>query len=180
MTIIVVAIVGGIGLFILLGYATIKTKSTGLDTYPPFSEWVGKTVTLHRQTTVFEERITAHTNGGYPYLLLDSLHPQWQYVEQRLSAADPDLVKVAVLPAGTSLTLKKALQYTNGVSGTSYPTFFGTISVDGAHYAIAYPWGERSLSRHFDGIDECWQFNAAPWQTAPDTAYYALPEARFW
>lgn len=180
MTITVVAIVGGIGLFILFLYATIKTKSTGLDPYPPFSEWVGKTVTLHRETTVFEESITAHTNSSYPFLLLDSLHPQWEYVEERLRAAEPDLVKVTVLPAGTRLTLEKAVQYTNGVSGSSYPTLFGTISTGGAHYAIAYQWGERSLSRHFDGIDECWQFNKAPWQAVPDTAYYALPEARFW
>ncbi len=35
-------IAGGILLFIFMLYATIKTKSTGIDKYPPFREWVGK------------------------------------------------------------------------------------------------------------------------------------------
>lgn len=171
-------IVGGIGLFIFMLYATIKTKSTGLNKYEPFKEWVGKTVTLDKETVVFEEKIRMVTNRNYPYTLIDSLHPSWQYLRDLEEAGN--VVKITTLPAGTKLTLEKAIQYTGGVSGSSYPTIFGTINDGGKEYKVGYPWGEQDIAKDHYKIEESWYFNRAPWQTAQDTTYYALPRAEWW
>jgi len=180
MSIIAVVIAGGIGLFVFVLYATIKTKSTSLDQYEPFKEWVGKTVTLYGETVLFEEKVKMNSDPTYPYMLLDSLHPQWQYAEERQHMPEPDLEKITVFPAGTKLKIEKAIQYTNGVSGSSYPTVRGTIIQDGREYRMGYQWGHRDIGKAYDGIEKCWSFNQAPWQTRQDTAYYALPEAKLW
>jgi len=180
MGIIALVFCGGIGLFIFMLYATIKTKSTNINTNKPFKEWVGQTVTLNRQTFLFEENIRMNTNGRYPYTLLDSLHPQWQYVEERKNLAEPDLVEITSFPTGTKLRIEKATQYTNGVSGSSYPTVFGTIHHNGQEYKIAYQWGTQDIGRRFDKIKESWKFHQAPWQTQQDTVHYALPDAKVW
>ncbi len=172
--------IGGVGFFIFILYATIKTKSTSLNKYEPFKEWVGKTVTLDKETVVFKEKVSMQPNNRYPYILLDKLHPQWQYVEDRKNLPEPDLVEIHVFPAGTKFAIEKAVQYTNGVSGSSYPIVFGTIGDGEEAYKIGYQWGDRNLGRSFDRIEECWQFHQAPWQAEPDTTYYALPDAHWW
>ncbi|GAB3414182.1 hypothetical protein [Niabella aquatica] len=167
---------GGIALFIFFLYATIKTKSTSLSSYAPFKEWIGETVTLNRETVLCKEKDYLNVNSNYPYTLLDSLHPDWQKVEQH----HPDIEPVMVFPAGTKLHIEKAVQYTNGVSGSSYPTMFGTISENGREYRISYRWGERNLALYFDRTKECWYFHQAPWQSKTDTAFYYLPVAEWW
>lgn len=178
MGIIALVIIGGIGLFIFFLYATIKTKSTNISKYPPFQEWVNKTVILNKETTVFEEKIKMNANSKYPYILLDSLHPRWEYIQQQEEIGD--VTKIKIFPAGTKLILEKAVQYTNGVSGSSYPTIFGTLKSNGKEYKVGYQWGEINLSRYFDKVPESWQFHQAPWQPEKDTTYYALPKADWW
>ena len=178
MGIIALVIIGGIGLFVFFLYATIKTKSTSLNKYEPFKEWVGKTVILDKETVVFEEKVRMTPNSKYPYMLLDSLHPSWEYVWNQEKKGDVTHIKT--FPAGTELTLEKAIQYTNGVSGSSYPTIFGTIKDGEKEYKVGYPWGEINISRDFKGIAESWRFHQAPWQTGEDTTYYALPRAEWW
>lgn len=170
-------ILGGIGLFIFMLYATIKTKSTGIDDYEPFKSWVGKTVTLDKQTVVFQEKIRMVDNNHYPYLLLDNQHPHWQYVaeQQRLG----ELTEIKIIPAGATLTLEKAVQYTNGVSGSSYPTMFGSISDGDTTYKIGYPWGQRDFSKP-SSDPKPWQFHQAPWQLEQDNKHYYLPTAEWW
>ncbi|WP_028296969.1 hypothetical protein [Olivibacter sitiensis] len=167
-----------IPIFVLVLYATIKTKSTPIDKYQPYKAWVGKTVRLNRETTLFKENLTL--NSCYPFLLLDSLHPRWRYAESQLSHPEPDLVRIKTFPKGTELTFEKAVQYTNGVSGFSSPMLFGVIKDGGKVYKLGYQWGSQSISRDFDGIKESWQFHQAPWQEVKDTAYYALPVAKWW
>jgi len=164
--------------FIFILYATIKTKSTSLNNYEPFKEWVGKTVTLNKETVLFKEKIRMNSNSNYPYMLLDSLHPQWRYVEEQKTIGD--IEKIIRFPVGTSLKLDKAIQYTNGVSGSSYPTIFGTITAHGMDYKVGYQWGERDVSKAFEKIEKCWFFHQAPWQDKQDTTFYALPTANFW
>lgn len=173
-------IVGGIFLFAFFLYATIKTKSTGIDKYPPFREWVNKKVVLNRETVVVKEKIRSITNGIYPYTLLDRLHPDWEYVQSKIELSDPDIEEIRVFPAGTELILEKAIQYTNGVSGSSYPAMFGTIGRGEDAYKVGYQWGKCDVAKNHYGIKECWKFNQAPWQEQPDTAYYALPKAERW
>lgn len=180
MGIILLVIVGGLGLFIFLLYATIKTKTTSLNKYEPFKSWVGQTVTLQLETVLFKEKLQSNENSQYPYTLLDSLHPQWRYVEERKTMEKPDLEEIAVFAAGTKLHLEKAIQYTNGVSGSSSPTIFGTIEAQGKQYKIAYQWGQANMSRRFEKIEEYWQFHQAPWQQQVDTGFYALPVANNW
>ncbi|MDX3917419.1 MULTISPECIES: hypothetical protein [Olivibacter] len=119
-------------------------------------------------------------NTDYPFILLDSLHPQWQYVEERKNMAVPDLEEIVTFPAGTKLRIEKAVQYTNGVSGSSYPTVFGSISTNGKSYKMGYQWGKIDIGKSFDKIEKCWHFHQAPWQQKTDTAFYALPIANFW
>jgi len=164
--------------FIFILYATIKTKSTSLNNYEPFKEWVGKTVTLNKETVLFKEKIRMNSNSNYPYMLLDSLHPQWRYVEEQKAIGD--IEEIIRFPVGTSLKLDKAIQYTNGVSGSSYPTIFGTITAHGMDYKVGYQWGERDVSKAFEKIEKCWFFHQAPWQDKQDTTFYALPTANFW
>lgn len=177
MGIITLVIVIGIGLFIFVLYVTIKTKSTNISKYPPFQEWVNKTVTLNKETTVFEEKIKMNANRKYPYMLLDTLHPRWEYIREQEEIGD--VTEIKVFPAGTKLILEKAIQYTNGVSGSSYPTIFGTINDGEKAYKVGYQWGEWDMSRSFSD-PEPWHFHQAPWQDEPDTAHYALPKATLW
>lgn len=174
-----VIIVGIIG-FVFFLYATIKTKSTSLNQYEPFTEWVGKTVTLNKKTVLLKEKIPMNDNRDYPYILLDSLHPRWQYVEEQKNMTEADLEEVAIFPSGTTLKLEKAIQYTNGVSGSSYPTIFGTITANGHTYKAGYQWGTMAIGKSLDKIEKCWQFHQAPWQDKADTAFYALPTAKWW
>lgn len=136
MGIIALVVFGGIGLFIFMLYATIKTKSTSLNKYEPYKEWLGKTVILHKETVLFKEQSRMNPNGKYPYTLMDSLSPGWEYI--LALEADGSVTKIATLPAGTELVFERAVQYTNGVSGSSYPTIFGTLKSDGKEYKVGY------------------------------------------
>lgn len=178
MGIIALVIVGGIGLFIFFLYATIKTKSTSLNKYAPFREWVGKTVILDKEAIVFEEKVKMNPNSKYPYILLDSLHPRWEYVQNQEEIGD--ITEIKALAAGTKLVLEKAIQYTNGVSGSSYPTLFGTISDGEKEYKIGYQWGEEDIAKSHYNVEKRWKFHRAPWQATQDTTYYALPKAEWW
>lgn len=178
MGIVALVAVGSIGLFIFIIYATVKTKSTNLDKYEPFKEWVGQTVILNQPTALFKEKIPMHDNTRYPYMLLDSLHPNWQYAEDQKNIGD--IEEITKFPKGMMLQLEKAIQYTNGVSGSSYPTVFGTITANGNTYKVGYQWGTMNFGKSFDKIEKCWQFHQAPWQDHVDTAFYALPTAKFW
>ena len=178
MSIIALVFFGGIGLFIFFLYATIKTKSTSLNKYDPFKEWVGKTVTLDKETVVFEEKVKMNANSKYPYILLDSLHPRWEYIRDQEEIGD--VTQIKTFPPGTKLSLEKAIQYTNGVSGSSYPTIFGTISDGEKEYKVGYQWGKVDLNIDFIRTEKCWHFNKAPWQSEQDTAHYALPRADWW
>lgn len=152
--------------FTFLLYFTIKTKSTSLNTYTPFKEWIGKTVLLKRETFLFQEADPMNTE--YPYLLLDTLEDR------------SDIKEVALITIGTKLTIEKAIMYTNGVSGSSFPVLFGSLDDGSKIYPIAYRWGDESLSRRFDKIEARWKFELAPWQDIPDTTFYSLPEAKWW
>jgi len=178
MGIIGLVIIGGIALFLFLLYTTLKTKSRNLNGYAPFTEWIGKAVILGKKTILFKDHLPTYDNNKYPYVLLDSLHPRWPYVAQQLKSGD--LEKIVEFPIGTRLNIEKAVQYTNGVSGASYPALFGTIYYEGDTYKIAYQWGDIDLSKAFDKIEKCWRFHQAPWQEQEDHTFYALPTATLW
>ncbi len=171
-------LIGALGLVLFIIYATVKTKTTSIAEHAPFLEWMGKSVTLNRETTLFKEKLPAHENNKYPFVLLDSLHPAWESVAQQLESGD--LEKIRIFPKGTSWKIEQAIQYTNGVSGFSQPVLFGTICYEGKEYNVGYPWGKMSITRYLDGIENCWHFHQAPWQETIDKAYYALPKAKIW
>lgn len=175
-----IVILGGLGIFICMLFFTIKTKTKNLHNYEPFKEWVGKTVELNRETVLFTDHGRSDDNSTYPYVLLDSLHPHWPDVVQHRKVPRADLAEIRSFPAGTKLKIEEAIQYTNGVSGFSYPTVFGTVSTGNETYKIAYLWGTLSMSRYFDKVEQCWQFHQAPWQNKQDTAFYAVPKAKIW
>ncbi len=108
------------------------------------------------------------------------MHPDWQYVEEIKKLEEPEIEEIALFPAGTILVLEKAIQYTNGVSGSSYPAIFGTIGEGKETYKIGYQWGKRDIAKNHYGMKECWKFHKAPWQEKPDTTFYALPAAEWW
>ena len=175
----VLIFVVGLIIFAFILFATIKTKSTSLNEYEPYKEWIGKTVTLNKETVLFIDKMYNY-NNDYPYALMDSLHAQWPYIDERKNLPQSDLEEIIKYPVGTKLTLEKAIQYTNGVSGSSSPVIFGTIIYNEKSYKISYQWGERDVSKAFDKIEKCWQFHQAPWQDKRDTAFYALPIAKLW
>ncbi|SFO18195.1 hypothetical protein SAMN05421741_12436 [Paenimyroides ummariense] len=178
MSIIALVVIGGIGLLVFIIFTTVKTKSTSINEYEPFKEWVGKTVTLNKETALFKDKQKMNPNRDYSYMLLDSLHPKWQYLEEQKAIGD--LVEITRFPEGTILKFEKAIQYTNGVSGFSYPTIFGSITSNGKEYKTGYQWGEMDMAKKFDKVEKCWQFHQAPWQKEKDTAFYALPTASLW
>lgn len=159
-------------------YATIKTKSTRISQYQPFKQWVDKTVTLDKETVLISEKVKLYPENGYPYLMLDSLHPDWPYVAERIDLGDYALVER--FPAGSSFHIEKAVQFTGGVSGSSTPFVFGKIHHGGKSYGAAYQWGTRDIAKFMDKVDTSWYFHQAPWQPKADTVFYALPEARWW
>src|SRR5690606_28416995 len=178
MGIIALVIVVVIAGFIFILYATIKTKSTSLNKYEPFKEWVGKTVTLDKETVVFEEKVKMNANNKYPYVLMDSLHPHWEYIRDQEKIGD--VTQIKTFPQGTKLSLEKAIPYTYGVSGSSYPTIFGTISDGEKEYRVVYQWGKVDFNIDFIRTEKCWHFNKAPWQSKQDTSHYALPRSDWW
>lgn len=173
-------LIGGACIFCFLLYQTIKTKSADMSNHAPYKHWVGKNCRLLRQTYLFKNKNSEEENSQYAYTLIDSLHPQWQYYKDAMYNPNMDVQYIINIPAGTTISFKKAIQYTNGVSGSSHPTILGNISINNRTYNISYQWGEISQARYFDHIDECWKFHKAPWQHTQDTAWYALPEAKWW
>ncbi|WP_126973360.1 hypothetical protein [Gynurincola endophyticus] len=163
--------------FVLMFIYVIKTKSADISRYTPFSEWIGKTVILPVETVLFEDRDPF--NKKYPAILYDSLHPDWQQVEQRKQSATDAHHTIRIFPAGSRLTIEKAMIYTNGVSGFSTAMLFGTISDSSKNYPVSYKWGTYSAGRAFDQLKECWSFHQAPWQLQRDTSYYYLPEGNW-
>ena len=181
MSILVLIIVGGISFFVFMLYAAIKTKSTNLKGYEPYKELMGKTVVLQYRTTLFEEKIKIMTpNDEYPYLLLDERHPEWQYAEDNKKLPEPDLIEIISFPVGTKFTIEKATQYTNGVSGMSSPSVFGTINSGGKEYKVFYRWGKMDISKYFDKIKKCWKFHQAPWQIKQDPSFYVIKKKKMW
>lgn len=178
MGIIALVMIGGIVLLGFIIFTTVKTKSTSINKYEPFKEWVGKTVTLNKETALFKDKLNMKHNSDYPYVLLDSLHPKWQYIEEQKAIGD--LEEITKFPAGTTIKFGEAIQYTNGVSGFSYPTIFGTITINEKEYKVGYQWGEMNMEKRFDKVEKCWQFHQSPWQQERDSAFYALPTATFW
>lgn len=178
MGIIALIVIGGIGLLVFMIFATVKTKSTSINRYEPFKEWIGKTVTLNKEVVLFKDKVEMNHNSDYPYRVLDHHHPQWQYIDEKKRIGD--LEEITTFPAGTTWKFEKAIQYTNSVSGFSYPIMFGTIAIDGKEYKTGYQWGEMDVGKKFDKVEKCWQFHQAPWQEEKDTAYYALPTASLW
>lgn len=159
-------------------YATIKTKSTGISRYSPYKEWMDKTVQLDQEAVLLTEKVRLFDDRTYPYLLLDSLHPDWPYLAERIKLGD--YILVAKLPADAAFHIEKAVQYTGGVSGNSTPFVFGTVSYGGKSYKVGYQWGTMNIGKFMDKVKACWQFHRAPWQTETDTVFYELPEARWW
>jgi len=165
-------------IFCFFLYATIRTKSTSLSQFSPFKEWMGKTVTMDKEIVLLREKVKQFEDKKYPYLLIDSLHPYWPYLDERMELGDYTLVEK--LPAGVKFHIEKAVQFTGGVSGSSTPFVFGTISYNGKNYKIGYQWGTMDVARFMDKVKACWQFHLAPWQPQTDTAYYELPAAQWW
>ena len=173
-------IFGGIGLVLFVLYATVKTKSTNLKNYEPYKELIGKTLVLQKETYLFKDETSMIPNGDFPYTLMDDLHPRWAYFQEGKEISEVDITEVLRFPKGVVFHIEKAIQYTNGVSGSSNPTLFGTIDYRGKTYKISYPWGERNIDKAFRNVPKCWQFHQAPWQDAADTTWYALPTATVW
>lgn len=159
-------------------YATIKTKSTVISQYSPYKEWMGRTAILDKETVLLTEKVKLYDDKKYPYLLLDSLHPDWPYLAEHIKLGD--YILVAKFPAGAAFHIEKAVQYTGGVSGNSTPFVFGTVSYMGKSYKVGYQWGTMNIGKFMDKVKACWQFHRAPWQTETDTVFYELPEARWW
>lgn len=176
--VIALSIAGGVGILAFIIYATVKTKSTNISKFEPYNEWVGQTVTLDRPAILFQENIPMVDNNDYPYILLDSLHPKWLYIDEQKQIGN--LQEIIQFAEGTRLNLENAIQYTNGVSGSSYPMIFGTITAHGKSYKIGYQWGTLDIGKRMNKVEKCWQFHQAPWQANVDMNFYALPTANFW
>ena len=180
MKIVALSVIGGIAAIIFILYVTVKTKTTGLNDYEPFKSLIGKTFTLQRDTYLFDDEDSFDKIPDFPFTLVDELHPQWSYYQEGKVLPQIKITEMMALPKGVTLTVEKAVQYTSGVSGYSYPTLFGTISYRGQTYKVVYHWGERDIDKSYENTDKYWTFCQAPWQERPDTSYYALPTAKFW
>ena len=170
----------GIGFILFILYATIKTKSTNLKNYEPYKELIGKTLVLNKKTYLFKDETTMIPNGNFPYTLMDDLHPRWAYFQEGKEMPEVDITEILTFPKGVAFHVEKAIQYTNGVSGSSSPTIFGSIEYQGKTYKISYFWGERDIDKAYRNVPKCWQFHQAPWQDSADTTWYALPTANIW
>ena len=174
---IIISVIAGI---LLILYATVKTKSTSLNKYAPYKELIGKTLTLNEATYLFKDEASQIQDASYRYTLVDSLHPRWSYYQEAKEISEVNVEEILRFPAGVQFQVKKAVQFTGGVSGTSQPVIFGTIQYQGKEYKVHYYWGVRDIDKAFRNIDQCWQFHKAPWQEKQDTAFYALPTATIW
>ena len=166
-------------LFALFLFQTIKTKSTSLNNFVPYKELIGKTVVLNNDVILYKYKNSAEVfNSNYPYFLIDSKDPDWISIPNFVEINE--IETIFEIPKGASLKIEKAIQYTNGVSGTSSPFVFGTITSDDIDYKVSYQWGEQNMSKNFDNIPESWYFYQAPWQNELDTSFYYLPKAKIW
>ncbi len=176
----IVCLIVGIALFVLMLYGSIKTRSTNISRYAPFSTYIGQTWVLKEETHLFREDEIYVLDSKHPFTLLDRNHEQWAYFQDRVALDAPDVKAIAKVPAGATLKLDKAMQYTNGVSGFSSPTVLGILSYNGQQYAVSYRWGTLDLAKSLGKVANCWKFQQAPWQEKVDTAHYALPDAEWW
>lgn len=149
----------------------VKTKTISLDQNEPFNTWVGRTVTLNRETVLFRSNMNKF-NNNYPHELCDSLHPLWDYKNHE-SSTNPQRCEIsAVFPAGTTLRIDKSEQY---ISGENIYTFVsGTIESNGNTYNVVYHWGRIDRIKEFAKIKKHWFFHQAPWQNTVDTAFYEI------
>ncbi|WP_160366903.1 hypothetical protein [Sphingobacteruim zhuxiongii] len=171
-------IFGGISLFCFLLYMTVKTKSTSLQKEEPFQAILNKPQTLLRDVELFDEELS--TNDDFPNIMTDQYQHNFTNLQGRLKIPKPDVTYIAKIPAGQQVVFRKAIMYTNGVSGGSTPCLFGTIRYNDREYKVEYQWGDQSISRRSDNIPESWSFAMAPWQPAIDLTFYELPIAEWW
>ncbi len=177
-TIIKRCIIGGAGLFIFFLYATIKTKSTSLHQVAPFKQYINQTVITNQDIFLMTEKDVP--DGKFPYIVLDSAYAGFQWYVDRSKLSPPEVTLLDTIPAGSSITFTKAVNYTNGVSGLSKACLFGKITLQDKEYLIYYPWGKRSERMWLEGKYDQWEFRLAPWQTEKDTNYYTVPDAQYW
>ncbi|WP_418360823.1 hypothetical protein [Sphingobacterium detergens] len=144
-----IGIIIGIGIVAVLVfgfflYVTIKTKSTVISQYSPYKEWMGRTVILDKETVLLTEKVKRYDDKKYPYLLLDSLHPDWPYLAERIKLGD--YKPVARFPAGVTLQIEKAVQFTGRL---------------GQFYAFCFRYGELYGKKLQSGLsmgdDEYWE-----------------------
>lgn len=174
-----VLIIGALISFLI--YATVKTKSTSLDQVAPFSSLIGETVVLQQDVDLLREvELKLYTHDAYPYLMTHLGHARYQQHQDRMANAPSEIELVVRIPAGTEVTFEKAVNYTNGVSGFSYPSLFGTLSHEGKQYKVDYVWGEEMIGLNMKDKEETWRFAQAAWQDKVDENYYAVPKGNVW
>lgn len=170
-------------LFILVLYFTLKTKTADLKNVDPFKNLMNKEVVLVQPVSLFQEHNDVEIpNEDFPYVIVESKNSRYKWYMERAdmgTISSPEATFIAKLPAGTIVQFEKAANYTNGVSGNSYPYLFGTVQFKNAKYPITYQWGEEDFSLVMNKKEKSWQFSKAPWQKVQDTNHYEIPKGSF-
>ena len=174
---ILLAIGIGIVLFILMLYLTLKTKTTSLERITPYKESLKRELVTVRPVHIFE--LLEPTKSDYTYAMSDTNQYYFQVLESE-TGADIPLTKLKdSIPAGATIYFENAVNYTNGVSGSSTPRFFGTISYKEKKYPIEFVWGRYTYKSHPENLRPGFTMDLAPWNNSVDTTIYYLPRGSF-
>lgn len=164
----IVLVVLLIGIFLIF-YYTLKDKVKDVSNQQPFSEIVGKTLTLQRPVTLVKNDVGSGSVRDYQ--LYDA-------ADEFQGMTDDDKIIRIPVAAGTKINIKSVKMIKNAVSGFSRPYVIGTIQLpeSGEVVEFDYSWGKQSIEKLFDKIDKRWSFPLAVWETEINTEVYALPE----
>lgn len=175
----IICIVVGFLLFVLAIIQTVKTKSTSISKKAPYKELIGKELITKRPIRLFMEKNPVKKD--YPYALSDTNQSYWNSYMASLGADNPEIKLSDSVDANSILVFDKAVMYTNGVSGSSDPRLFGTLSSpEGKTYKVEFRWGKYDYNYPWKVSQRGYLFELAPWQTALDTSHYYLPNAEWW
>lgn len=175
----IICLIVGFILFVFAIIQTVKTKSTNISKKAPYKEVLGKELVTKRPIRLFMEQTP--TKKEYPYAMSDTNQTFWKSYTAMLQADEPVIKLSDSVEANAKVIFDKAVMYTNGVSGSSNPRLFGTLtSADGKTYKVEFLWGTYDYNYPWKVSQRGYLFELAPWQTVKDTTHYYLPNAEWW
>ncbi|MFV0605850.1 MAG: hypothetical protein ACK5NK_08435 [Niabella sp.] len=167
--ILLILILLGVG-FILILYITLKPNTRNIATDTPFKEIIGKELVLNKAVYIILQEKGAYSFE--PYAIFDSNYNNSQIIQH--ATEKPQLLQ------GSKLHITGAKMYQSMRGGFYRPYILGTTKhpVTQKKISFEYQWGEASIDKLLNNVDDCWKFPLAPWETTAHEGWFVLPKMK--